>query len=638
MADITGGEKTAGIFWIRDTSDEDQPVVFVPGVSREGNLRTGVKGSSSSILSKEKMRAGGEVKGIVGVGCVNEGRKKRNPRPFSQGKASLPSFQMKAGLHSTIDAGTSLSSPVLSPPKPTAIYCNQQAIPEAAQVKRSASLKDLCPEDKRRIANLIQELARVSEEKDETKQRLKDEQESFERKIQQLEQQNQLIVQERESLQQQYRECQELLTLYQQYLSQQQEKLNHSIAHLNHSHSKVCSNHVNRHPGGEAGLEGSYLGLPNVGRTQAGTCLNGSRLADMGGVGVGVKHGKGGAKERPAWGVRPLVENNNNAMPTQGFSSIGQDSDGNEELSQNMVQGGCSESRLTWQPRREDSDTVGRHCSQRHFCLDDDREGVEKGGVHRTSAVYKPEWAASDRRLGAARATPPGCVDWEERKHWLLLQKMELEVQRERLQAQLALQEERLIRQNQQLRQSRMDYSRFRDVATELDQNGEDAAQRGVAQHDEVSRGTVEPVKVRAPSGEAEDLGRRAAQQDGELMQQEALELSRKDAATSPTAVQTQLQPTTPLKPSTAVPKTPHSRLNSSLMELLDVFSPISVPVQRRPKCQPQHQPQPHSTRKPRPAPLSSLLSPWAPPHRCPTSPDEEAEESRILEDIFFIC
>lgn len=41
---------------------------------------------------------------------------------------------------------------------------------------------------------------RVSEEKEESVQRLKDEQETFEKKIQQLEEQNRLIVQERESI------------------------------------------------------------------------------------------------------------------------------------------------------------------------------------------------------------------------------------------------------------------------------------------------------------------------------------------------------------------------------------------------------------------------------------------------------
>lgn len=53
-----------------------------------------------------------------------------------------------------------------------------------------------------------------------------------------------------------------------------------------------------------------------------------------------------------------------------------------------------------------------------------------------------------------------GHEDWEEKRHQLLLQKMQLEVERERLQARLAEQEERLDRQNQQLRQSRLDYSR----------------------------------------------------------------------------------------------------------------------------------------------------------------------------------
>lgn len=43
-------------------------------------------------------------------------------------------------------------------------------------------------------------VSRVSEEKEESVQRLKDEHESFERKIQQLEQQNVLIAHERESM------------------------------------------------------------------------------------------------------------------------------------------------------------------------------------------------------------------------------------------------------------------------------------------------------------------------------------------------------------------------------------------------------------------------------------------------------
>uniref|UniRef100_A0A3Q4HSE2 Zgc:162344 n=1 Tax=Neolamprologus brichardi TaxID=32507 RepID=A0A3Q4HSE2_NEOBR len=73
-------------------------------------------------------------------------------------------------------------------------------ISEVSKAKSEVCLKDLCPEDKRRIANLIEELARVSEEKEESVRRLKDEQGNFECKIQQLEQQNQIIAQERESI------------------------------------------------------------------------------------------------------------------------------------------------------------------------------------------------------------------------------------------------------------------------------------------------------------------------------------------------------------------------------------------------------------------------------------------------------
>uniref|UniRef100_A0A8C5CT98 Zgc:162344 n=1 Tax=Gadus morhua TaxID=8049 RepID=A0A8C5CT98_GADMO len=128
--------------------------------------------------------------------------------------------------------------------------------------RTQSSLKDLCPEDKRRIANLIEELARVSEEKDESVQRLREEQQTFERKIQQLEQQNVLIIQEREGLQQQYKECQELLGLYQQYLAQQQEKLNQSIAQL---HNKVSVSEAT--PGRPSGsrTNGSTLGASHPG-------------------------------------------------------------------------------------------------------------------------------------------------------------------------------------------------------------------------------------------------------------------------------------------------------------------------------------------------------------------------------------
>lgn len=53
-----------------------------------------------------------------------------------------------------------------------------------------------------------------------------------------------------------------------------------------------------------------------------------------------------------------------------------------------------------------------------------------------------------------------GHKDWEEKRHRLLLQKMQLEVERERLQVQLAEQEERLSRQKQPPRPPRLHSSR----------------------------------------------------------------------------------------------------------------------------------------------------------------------------------
>eukprot|EP00079_Xenopus_tropicalis_P032717 XP_017946488.1 PREDICTED: protein hinderin [Xenopus tropicalis] len=157
-------------------SDEEQQVVYVPGLQTEGNLKSAPKSKTSK----------------------SEGRKPNAQTPLPAAKMDF--LQNRQNQQ------------------------EQQVSPDEEGIK-SASLKDLCPEDKRRIANLIKELARVSEEKEVTEERLKTEQESFEKKIRQLEEQNNLIGTEREALQQQYRECQELLGLYQTYLSEQQKKL-----------------------------------------------------------------------------------------------------------------------------------------------------------------------------------------------------------------------------------------------------------------------------------------------------------------------------------------------------------------------------------------------------------------------------
>ncbi|XP_066208518.1 protein hinderin-like [Saccopteryx leptura] len=131
-------------------SDEEQSVVYVPGISTEGNIRSRHKLMSPKANAK-----------------------------FKTSRMTAASISME----SLKGAGDSI---------------NEQNFCKGGI--KSASLKDLCIEDKRRIANLIKELARVSEEKEVTEERLKAEQESFEKKIKQLEEQNELIIKEREDI------------------------------------------------------------------------------------------------------------------------------------------------------------------------------------------------------------------------------------------------------------------------------------------------------------------------------------------------------------------------------------------------------------------------------------------------------
>ncbi|XP_034260468.1 protein hinderin [Pantherophis guttatus] len=150
MADVAAGLKPEGAaYWSRDLSDEDRQPVYVPGVSDERNLRP------------RQLRKGQKTEAKAKVAAAS------NPAPMEV----LKRIGEEAG----------------------------QQGPDKGETK-SASLKDLCPEDKRRIANLIKELARVSEEKEVTEERLKAEQEAFEKKIRQLEDQNVLIIKEREDI------------------------------------------------------------------------------------------------------------------------------------------------------------------------------------------------------------------------------------------------------------------------------------------------------------------------------------------------------------------------------------------------------------------------------------------------------
>ncbi|KAI7795764.1 protein hinderin isoform X1 [Triplophysa rosa] len=583
MAAGAEGVNGNGIYWIRDKSDEEQSMVLVAGMNRSTALKFG---SANNTEGKIKRKSGSLDKSV----------KKPGPRlPLQNSETALGNALVQRSFFNEDKSKTFTfaQEPALAP-----LLTSGQVLSSIAQTTRKPSLKDLCPEDKRRIANLIQELARVSEEKEESVQKLKDEQETFEKQIHQLEQQNQLIIQERESLQQQYRECQELLGLYQQHLSQQQEKLNRSITLLNQScsHSTVPSSEAGpRRPwcGGRRGtaLDGSYLDLPSSGK-------------DRGGSAEGARSSSSETFNRPTCSAEQNCE----------------------------VHPRCT--------HHECSDVGGRFSNRRPLTCD----GSRLCGDPEPRFSYQQQRAENGSLSGAIildRATPSRQENWEEKRHCLLLQKKQLEVERERIQARLALQEEKLLLQNQQLRQSYLHYSRLQQATgSEKLQNGTSDMNEGPQSSFKVDRGAHSGEKGEGESqtlqgSVPQPLSNNRSQELAENIKQPAhkpsheMSISRKDMATSPVVPECVRTSALPTIPPLDLPSTPHvSRLDDSLMELLDIFSPESN--QERYRINPSSQKSfitPSRLQR-------SLLSPLGSSRPSLLDP----EESQILEDIFFIC
>ncbi|XP_068576639.1 protein hinderin [Cebidichthys violaceus] len=588
MAAAAAAKKSgnSGIFWMNGVSDDEQPLVFVPGVEGEGKTQTPFSLGSGSTSSKRGTR----MRARRSYDCDKETTLKKCGKKQSHLQSEQSGIHTKETV-SAHHSATAVSEHALSPALGT-FLSSTQVISEASRAKSQVCLKDLCPEDKRRIANLIEELARVSEEKEESVQRLKDEQEHFECKIQKLEQQNVIIVRERESLQQQYRECQELLGLYQQYLSQQQAKLNQSISQLSQApaHSRVLGSEEapSRRSTSRANgslFDGSYLSLAAT-REQPQV------------------HRSGGGGGRGA--IQTLSNHASLSCDTEFSPTDG-------PIKQHRIQKrACRESHHRCKP-----------------CLGSGQGGGSclENGHHDTVNQHECERLHSGSANGSEAneaLTRPllGHEDWEEKRHQLLLQKMQLETERERLHARLAEQEERLNRQNQELRQSRLDYSRFQQAAQSdlgSSNTGNGDPQPANASHQDLPPSVCEDAEV-PPAGQSL-RGKQtvpAPLENGD----EALERSRKDTATSPAK-------SSPRKPTavSVIQKTPEARLDFSLVELLDAFE-LSKPSSRRPKTS--------QCRLTAPKPGGRTLLPPAGSH--PQSTQQDLEESQILEDIFFIC
>ncbi|XP_063952799.1 uncharacterized protein LOC129257524 isoform X2 [Lytechinus pictus] len=132
--------------------------------------------------------------------------------------SSLTNKQKTSMYHSQKKKGVVTSSVIKSSLKSE----NLSKVNKQSTTKEQPSLKDLKPEDKKRIANLIKELAKIGEEKEVAKEQLEVERKENEMKTRNLQAQIQAILCERENIQQQYLECQKLLSSYQSKVSQEQ--------------------------------------------------------------------------------------------------------------------------------------------------------------------------------------------------------------------------------------------------------------------------------------------------------------------------------------------------------------------------------------------------------------------------------
>ncbi|XP_078577014.1 uncharacterized protein LOC144862432 isoform X2 [Branchiostoma floridae x Branchiostoma japonicum] len=206
------------VFWTKDVTDEENSLVHVPGVTDIGNKRP--------------------QKRMPGRGSRDLDA--RMPSPTAH---STPERDNDSTKHSGIEAevdGKEVEDSIIKQQK-------EKIIQNGSAESKKPALKDLRIEDKKRVANLIKELAKVGEEKEKAVETLQTERQTYGQKLQQLEQEHQKtlqaiqdqyqhLAQERDHIQsraamaeQQYQETQVLLTLYQRQITEQQEMVNEKL-------------------------------------------------------------------------------------------------------------------------------------------------------------------------------------------------------------------------------------------------------------------------------------------------------------------------------------------------------------------------------------------------------------------------
>ncbi|NWU35672.1 K1328 protein, partial [Hylia prasina] len=273
-------------------------------------------------------------------------------------------------------------------------------------------------------------------------------------------------------LQQQYRECQELLSLYQKYLAEQQEKLSHSLSELSAAKEKE-----QKIPSKKSLCQQLSLGLDNSHMGIGGPwSLHKNSRALKGGSPARVvlsqpcrnKHEmhynhQECLKEYP-------MENDLRRKCNNVISPAKQRSPQHVKQAQEMDQR-ASEFQSTCPQQVSHGcawEHVGNLGSVEESCYVSQVLRKHSGTVYKTCDLSRPCLCSG---LNHSMDSGPKETElakrlYEERRQKLLLQKMELEVEKERLQHLLTKQEAKLLLKQQQLHQSRMDYNRIRGHVT----------------------------------------------------------------------------------------------------------------------------------------------------------------------------
>ncbi|XP_005372884.1 PREDICTED: uncharacterized protein KIAA1328 homolog isoform X3 [Chinchilla lanigera] len=579
MADVAGPSRPDGAaFWSRDFSDEEQSIVYVPGISTEGNTR-------------------------------------------SRHKLLNPKADVKVKTSRMTDASVSVESL-----KGAGDSVDEQNI--CKEGMKSASLKDLCLEDKRRIANLIKELASRSFGT--------------------------------------FRDC----SMFNHHVNPDlRVKVNFqggigstrtdtAFSHITNRKSTLQSSSVE--------LDGSYLSVAkpqthyqtkqrpkSASRNSASESIMEFRNNSL--KPTTLSHPREGLERLPSEirtcnyespGRKPV-----NAAPTEIAPP--------EELKMKE----CPHLKPT--PSRQG-------CSHR---LSENEDHVHE--IHPTNMALQyckthPEscsycglsWASITHSKGALQPSETEVKKQlsEDRRQQLMLQKIELEIEKERLQHLLAQQETKLILKQQQLHQSRLDYDWLRTQAVfkpkelvadkefikprelNLDVNGSDPGPSVLkSKCNRWLPGTSSSFKKYQDSPNSGENWKEKKtvgfqphiEDDAKWMCQERDTCSpqrgtvpevRKDASTSPIPTGNQKELVTKASSSSQY-NTP--RYKTSLLDLVQSLSPNSA-----------SEPQPHPSREAvtwnhSTFQLSPQKSAWKKMGACRTP--EDLEEKQILEDIFFI-